>query len=107
MQTRSDGTLWCRHLQKQHIRTSVVQTRIEAKQRESFDNDVFFDIEGKRTLSIVKNLFRSKANMFIYNNLIIEAKRSNLILNCESSEVKRTCLIVKPLICEAKRTCLY
>jgi hypothetical protein len=38
--------------------------------------------------------------MFILKNLIIEAKLSNLILNCESSEAKRKCLI-------AKRTCLY
>jgi hypothetical protein len=46
--------MWCRHLQEQHIRTSVVQTRIEAKRRKSFafDNDVFFDIKVKRTLSI-------------------------------------------------------
>jgi hypothetical protein len=84
--------MWCGHLQEQHIRTSVVQTRIEAKRRESFDNDVFFDIEAKRTLSI------AEANMFILKNLIIEAKRSNLILNCESSEAKRKCSIVKHLI---------
>jgi len=36
--------------------------------------------------------------MFILKNLIIEAKQSNLIVNCESSEVKRTCSIVKQLI---------
>ena len=38
--------------------------------------------------------------MFILKNLIIEAKRSNLILNCESSGAKRTCSIVKHLISE-------
>ena len=82
----------------QHICTSVVQTRIEAKRRESFDNHVFFDIEAKRTLSIALKNFPKRANMFILKNLIIEAKRSNLILNCESSEAKRTCSIVKKTI---------
>jgi hypothetical protein len=36
--------------------------------------------------------------MFILKNLNIEAKRSKLILNCESSEVKRTCSIVEKII---------
>jgi hypothetical protein len=31
-------------------------------------------------------------NIFILKNLKIEAKQSNLVLNCESSEAKRTCL---------------
>jgi hypothetical protein len=33
--------------------------------------------------------------MFILKNLKIEAKRSNLVLNCESSEAKRTYLLAK------------
>ncbi len=37
-------------------------------------------------------------------NLKIEAKRSKLILNCESSEAN--VFIAKNQICEAKRTCL-
>ena len=36
--------------------------------------------------------------MFILKNLNIEAKRSKLMLNCESSEAKRTCSIVKKTI---------
>jgi hypothetical protein len=36
--------------------------------------------------------------MFILKNLNIEAKRSKLMLNCESSEAKRTCLIVNKII---------
>ena len=36
--------------------------------------------------------------MFILKNLNIEAKRSKLILNCESSEAKRTCSIVEKII---------
>ncbi len=72
--------------------------------------------------------------MFKLKNLNIEAKRSKLMLNCESSEAKRTCSIVEKNISkqsdhvyieefkyrseantffsskiyfEAKRTCLY
>ncbi len=45
--------------------------------------------------------------MFILKNVNIEAKRSKLMLNCESSEAKRTCSIVKKNYFEAKRTCLY
>jgi hypothetical protein len=40
--------------------------------------------------------------MFILKNLMIEAKRSKLILNCESSEAKRTYLF--PKIKSAKRS---
>ena len=36
--------------------------------------------------------------MFICRNLNIEAKRSKLMLNCESSEAKRTCLMVEKII---------
>ena len=40
--------------------------------------------------------------MFILKNLMIEAKRSKLILNCESSEAKRMYLF--PKIKSAKRS---
>jgi hypothetical protein len=36
--------------------------------------------------------------MFVLKNLNIEAKRSKLMLNCESSEAKRTCSIVEKII---------
>jgi len=36
--------------------------------------------------------------MFILKNINIEAKRSKLMLNCESSEGKRTCSIVEKII---------
>ena len=36
--------------------------------------------------------------MFTSKNLNIEAKRSKLMLNCESSEAKRTCSIVEKII---------
>jgi hypothetical protein len=88
---------------------------------ESFDSNVFFSI--------------SKRSEHVYiKELNIEAKRSKLMLNCESSEAKRTCSIVEKIIWkrrehvhivkfkyrseantfvsskiyfEAKRTCLY
>jgi hypothetical protein len=42
--------------------------------------------------------YRSEANMFILKNLNSEAKRSKLMLNCESSEAKRTCSTVEKII---------
>ncbi len=57
--------------------------------------------EAKRTCSIVKKLFRSEANMFIFKNLNIEAKRKKLSLICESSEANM--VISKNQISEAKR----
>jgi ribosomal protein S8 len=36
--------------------------------------------------------------MFICKNLNSEAKRSKLMLNCESSEAKRTCSMVEKII---------
>ncbi len=36
--------------------------------------------------------------MFILKNLNSEAKRSKLILNCESNEAKRTCSTVEKII---------
>jgi hypothetical protein len=45
-----------------------------SKCSESFDNNVFFDIEAKRTRSIEKKFFQSEANMFILRKEI--SKRS-------------------------------
>ncbi len=36
--------------------------------------------------------------MLVLKNLNIEAKRSKLMLNCESNEAKRTCSIVEKII---------
>jgi hypothetical protein len=71
---------------------------IEAKRTEGFGNDVFFDIDVKRTRSIVrKNFFKQSVHIYI-TDLNIEAKRSKLILNWEPSEAKRTCSAVKKFI---------
>ena len=60
---------------------------------------MFFSISKRSELvRQFENLFRSEANMFILKNLNIEAKRSKLMLNCESSEAKRRCSIVKKTI---------
>jgi hypothetical protein len=53
---------------------------IKAKRSESFDNDVFFNIEAKQTRSIVGNFFRSEAKLFILMNLKIEAMRTPSIV---------------------------
>ncbi len=55
-------------------------------------------IEAKRTRSKVRK-FISKRSEHVY---IKETKRSNLVLNCESSEAKRTYLL--PKIKLAKRS---
>jgi hypothetical protein len=76
----------------------------ETKANESFDNGVFFDIEAKRTPSIVrkliskrsehirqnKNYFRSEANTFHRKTTVFKAKA-----NMSDS---------KKIIFEAKRT---
>ena len=56
-----------------------------------------FSLISKRSEHVrqFENLFRSETNMFILKNIMIEAKRSKLILNCESSEAKRTQLFPK------------
>jgi hypothetical protein len=60
---------------------------------------MFFSISKRSELvQQFENLFQSEANMFILKNLNIEAKRSKLLLNCESSEAKGTCWIVKKMI---------
>ncbi len=76
----------------------------ETKANESFDNGVFFDIEAKRTPSIVnklfskgsehislnKNVFRSEANTFDSKTTVFKAKT-------KMSDSKK-------IIFEAKRT---
>ncbi len=66
---------------------------IEAKRSESFDNDVFFDIEAKRTLSIVRK-FISKRSEHVY---IKEFKTRSEANTFDSSKISF----------KAKRTCLY
>ncbi len=46
-------------------KANVKGQRFEAKRSESFDNDVFFDIEAKRTRSIVGK-FISKRSEHVY-----------------------------------------
>ncbi len=74
------------------------------KRSESFDNDVFFDIEAKRTHSIVGKII-SKRSEHVY---IKEFKNRNEANTLDSSkiyfEAKRTCLFLMNLKIEAKRT---
>ena len=66
---------------------------LEAKRRESFDNDVFFDIEAKQTRSIVGK-FISKWSEHVY---IKEFKNRSGANTFDSLKI----------YFEAKRTCLY
>jgi hypothetical protein len=65
----------------------------EVKQSESFDNDVFFNIEAKRTRSIVGK-FISKRSEHVY---IKEFKNRSEANTFDSWKI----------YFEAKRTCLY
>ncbi len=103
MQTRPDAAqaLWQTPPEAGH--SSVVQTRpetskaqskvIEAKRSESFDNDVFFNIEAKRTRPIVGK-FISKRSEDVY---IKEFKNRSEANTFDSWKI----------YFEAKRTCLY
>jgi hypothetical protein len=83
---------------------SRLSKRSEAKRSESFDNNVFFDIEAKRTRSIVGK-FISKRSEHVY---IKEFKNRSEANTFDSSkiyfEAKRTCLFLMNLKIEAKRT---
>ena len=46
----------------------------KTKVNESFDNGVFFDIEAKRTPSIVSKLFSKRKNTLDRKKIIFEAK---------------------------------
>jgi len=64
--------------------------KIEAKQTRSIVWKFIYKRSEHVYINELKN--RSVANMFIWKNLKIEMKRSNLVENCESSEAKRTYL---------------
>jgi hypothetical protein len=72
---------------------SSLSKRSEAKRSESFDNDVFFDIEAKRTRSIVGK-FISKRSEHVY---IKDFKNRSEANTLDSSKI----------YFEAKRICLY
>jgi hypothetical protein len=51
----------------------------ETKANESFENGVFFDIEAKRTPSIVRKLFSKRSEHIRKKKIIFEAKRTRSI----------------------------
>jgi hypothetical protein len=53
---------------------------IEAKRTEGFDNDVFFDIDVKRTRSIVRKIILKQSVHIYITDLNIEAKQVNIKL---------------------------
>jgi hypothetical protein len=96
VQTRPDAAqaLWQTPPGAVHSSTSKANGyRSEAKRSESFANYVFFDIEAKRTLSIVGK-FISKRSEHVY---IKEFKKRSEANTFDSLNI----------YFEAKRTCLY
>jgi hypothetical protein len=104
-------------------------TLAKRKRTESFDNGVFFNIEAKRTPSMVsklfskrsehirlnKNYFRSEANTFHIKKTVFKAKRTDnkkVIFRSEANTLDRKKIILsevntldrKKVIFEAKRT---
>ena len=59
---------------------SKVRYRNEAKRSESFDNDVFFDIEAKRTCSKVGKFISKRSEHLYIKDLKIKAKRTHSIV---------------------------
>jgi hypothetical protein len=54
---------------------------IEAKRSETFDNDVFLDIEAKRTHSIVRKFISKRSeHVFLKLKNLSEAKQINIKL---------------------------
>jgi hypothetical protein len=65
-----------------HPKTSKANAkgyRSEAKRSEISDNDVFFDIEAKRTRSIVGKFISKRSEHVYIKNLKIKAKRTRSI----------------------------
>jgi hypothetical protein len=100
---------------------SRLSKRSEANRSESFDNDVFFDIEAKRTRLIVKKIIskrsehvyikefknRSKANTFDSSKIYFEVKRTCLFLFELKNQSEANNFDSLKIYFEAKRTCLY
>jgi hypothetical protein len=90
------------------------------KRSESFDNDVFFDIEAKRTCLIVGKFISKRSEHVYIKEFKIEAKRTHSIVRKFISKRSEHVYINELKNCseentfdslkiyfEAKRTCLY
>jgi hypothetical protein len=75
----------------------------ETKANESFDNGVFFDIEAKRTPSIVSKLF-SKQSEHIRNENYFQSKANTFDSKTTVFKEKAYMSDSKKIIFEAKRT---
>ncbi len=74
----------------------------ETKANESFDNGVFFDIEAKRTPSIVNKLFSKRSEHISLNNFRSEANTFDNKTIVFKAKTKMS--DSKKIIFEAKRT---
>ncbi len=67
---------------------TIYTSETKAKSNESFYNDVFFDIEVKRTPSIISKLFSKRSEHFWKNKKIFKAKLTrSIVRNYFKSEV--------------------
>jgi hypothetical protein len=93
----------CEHVLKHQRQMTRLSKRSEAKRSESFDNDVFFDIEAKRTRSIVGK-FILKRSEHVYIKKIKSGSEANTFDSLKIYfEAKRPCFILRNLKIEAKR----
>ena len=76
----------------------------ETKANESFDNGVFFDIEAKRTPSLVSELFLKRSEHIRSNKNYFRSKANTFDIKKTVFKAKRTCPTIRKLFFEAKRT---
>ncbi len=75
-----------------------------SKRSESFGNDVFFDIEAKRTRSIVRKFILKRSEHVYFKEFKNRSEANTFDSSKIYFEVKRTCLFLMNLKIEGKRT---
>ncbi len=76
----------------------------ETKANESFDNGVFFDIEAKRTPSLVSKLFSKRSEHIIENENYFRSEANTFDCKTTVFKAKANMSDGKKIIFEAKRT---
>jgi hypothetical protein len=76
----------------------------ETKANESFDNGAFFDIEAKRTPSIVRKLFSKRSEHIRSNKNYFRSEANTFHIKKTVFKAKRTCPTIRKIFFEAKLT---
>ncbi len=76
----------------------------KTKANESFDNGVFFDIEVKRTPSIVSKLFQKRSEHIRQNKKYFRSEANTFDIKKTVFKAKRTCPTIRKLFFKAKQT---